>query len=102
MPFDQHLLLACVAPRALMVQGFDEGWFDTKGEFLAVQAASPVWKRLGRPGLPQGDFPADYDRSAIGPCLAYYHRPLKHGMNYLDWQWMLEFAEAYWTRYGKQ
>lgn len=96
MPFDQHLLLACVAPRALMIQGFDEAWFDTKGEFLALQAASPVWRFLGKEGLPQVEFPSDYDRSAIGSCVAYYHRPLSHGIATIDWQWMLDFANQYW------
>lgn len=96
MPFDQHLLLACVAPRALMVQGFNEPWFDTKGEFLALQAASPVWKVLGKKGLPKVGFPADYDRSAIGSYVAYYHRPLEHGIAAIDWQYMLEFADGCW------
>ena len=61
MPFDQHLLLACIAPRPLMVQGFDELWFDTKGEFLALKAASPVWKFLGKKGLPDVEWPGDYE-----------------------------------------
>ena len=95
MPFDQHLLLACIAPRPLMIQGFDELWFDTKGEFLALKAASPVWRFLGKKGLPDVDFPGDYDRSAIGPYVAYYHRPLGHGIAAIDWQWMLDFADAH-------
>ncbi|MBR1927878.1 MAG: hypothetical protein IJ840_09070 [Bacteroidales bacterium] len=92
MPFDQHMLLACVAPRPRMVQGFDKPWFDTKGEFLAMKAASPVWKFLGRPGLPEVDFPEDYSRAAIGTYMAYYHRDLEHGIAAIDWQWMLDFA----------
>lgn len=95
MPFDQHMLLACVAPRPLMVQGFDKPWFDTKGEFLALKAASPVWKFLGRPGLPDVEFPEDYSRAAIGPYLAYYHRDLEHGIAAIDWEWMLDFARPY-------
>lgn len=96
MPFDQHLLLACVAPRALMIQGFNEPWFDTKGEFLALQAASPVWEMLGKDGLPKVEFPEDYDKSAIGSRLAYYHRPLGHGIAAIDWQYMLDFADNCW------
>ncbi len=97
MPFDQHLLLSCVAPRPLMVQGFDDAWYDTKGEFLALKAASPAWKLLGREGLPDVSFPADYERTAIGPYVAYYHRNLAHGIAAIDWQWMLDFADGYWT-----
>ena len=49
MKFDQHLLVAAIAPRRILVQGFNQGWFDTKGEFLACRAASPAWEFLGFP-----------------------------------------------------
>lgn len=98
MPFDQHMLLACFAPRALMVQGFNDPWYDTKGEFLAVQAASPAWELLGEEGLPDVDWPEDYDKSAIGPKLAYYHRDQSHGIAAIDWVWMIEFADKVFGR----
>lgn len=94
MPFDQHLLLACIAPRGLLVEGFDEDWFDTKGEFLALQAASPVWSFLGKEALPQVPWPADYERSAIGRDIGYVRRNQGHGISALDWMWMLDFAEG--------
>jgi hypothetical protein len=90
--FDQHLLLAAVAPRKLLVAGFDDPWFDTEGEFLACKAASPVWEFLGRPGLPQASFPADFSASAIGPSLGYYRRSQKHGIAYFDWLQLIRFA----------
>lgn len=93
MPFDQHLFISCVAPRALLVEGFDQGWFDTKGEFLSVQAASPVWKKLKRGGLPNVEWPEDYDTSAIGDHLGYVRRSEKHGISSYDWTWMLDFAD---------
>ena len=95
MPFDQHLLLSCIAPRALLVEGFDEKWFDTKGEFLALQAASPVWEKLGKKGLPCVDWPNDYDTSAIGVNLGYVRRNLRHGLAVIDWEWMLSFADQH-------
>ena len=96
MPFDQHWLLACVAPRPLLVEGFNEPWFDTKGEFLACRAASPAWELLGRPGLPPGDLPAPFDESRIGPCLGYVRRGGPHGISAHDWAWTLDFAERAW------
>ena len=92
--FDQHLLLSCVAPRALLVEGFDGRWFDTKGEFLALQAASPVWKFLGVKGLPDVAWPEPYDTSAIGPLVGYVYRDQKHGISPIDWEWMLDFADT--------
>lgn len=96
MPFDQHLFLSCIAPRALLVEGFDEGWFDTKGEFLALQAASPVWEKLCKKGLPKVDWPDDYDTKAIGKYLGYVRRSEKHGISAYDWKWMIDFAEGAW------
>ena len=94
MAFDQHLLLASIAPRALLVEGFNARWFDTKGEYLACRAASPVWEFLGKKGLPAGEFPASYDTSLIGPSLGYVRRGGAHGISGSDWQWMLDFADA--------
>ena len=93
LPFDQHWLLACVAPRALLVVGFDNPWFDPKGEFLSCRAASPAWELHGLPGLPGGDFPAPYDTSRVGPRLGYVRRGGAHGFSALDWHWALDFAE---------
>ncbi|MBQ7721440.1 MAG: hypothetical protein IJT64_00875 [Kiritimatiellae bacterium] len=96
MPFDQHWLLACVAPRALLVEGFGEAWFDAKGEFLACRAASPAWELHGLPGMPPGDFPKAWDESFIGQSLGYVWRGGLHGLSAYDWNWMIDFAERRW------
>ena len=93
MPFDQHLLVSCIAPRPLLVEGFDNPWFDTRGEFLCLKAASPVWRFLGAEGLPDVDWPDDYDTSAIGPVLGYVRRDQGHGIAAIDWTWLLDFAD---------
>ncbi|MDD4018531.1 MAG: hypothetical protein PHV28_11375 [Kiritimatiellae bacterium] len=94
LPLDQHFLLAAVAPRHLLVEGFNEPWYDTKGEWLACRAASPVWEFLGKPGLPGGDrFPEDFSEAAVGTYLGYVRRPGSHGISAYDWQWALDFAD---------
>jgi len=93
MNFDQHLLVASIAPRALLVQGFNKGWFDAKGEWLSCRAASPAWEFLGKEGLPKGDFPENYDTSRIGPSFGYVRRGGDHGISGYDWLWMLDFAD---------
>lgn len=92
--FDQHMFAACIAPRALLVQGFDKRWFDTEGEYLALKAASPVWKFLGKSGLPDVAWPAPFDTSAIGKDLGYVYRTQNHGINAYDWKWMMDFADG--------
>lgn len=98
MPFDQHMFLACVAPRALMVQGFDNRWWDTEGEWLALKAASPVWKFLGKKPLPAVEWPEDYSTTGIGEDLAYVRRTEAHGIAAIDWMWMMDFADR---KFGK-
>ena len=92
--FDQHLLLACIAPRALLVEGFDSPWFDTEGEYLAVKAASPVWKMFGKGAMPDVSWPDDFDPSAIGKDLGYVRRSQEHGIAAYDWMWLLDFADG--------
>ncbi len=92
--FDQHLLVAAIAPRPLLVQGFDSSlWMDTESEYLACKAASPVWEFLGKPGLPQVGYPDNYDTSCIGTHLGYVRRSEGHGISAYDWHWMLNFAD---------
>ena len=92
LPFDQHMLLSCIAPRPLLVEGFNNPWFDTYGEFLAIKAASPVWTFLGAEGLPEVEWPANEDSSAIGRNLGYVRRDGGHGIAIKDWEWILDFA----------
>jgi hypothetical protein len=91
--FDQHLLLAAVAPRRLLIEGYDSPWFDTEGEYLACKAASPVWELLGKKGLPEGPFPEDFDTSLIGEDLGYYHRAEDHGLAAFDWWQLMRFTQ---------
>jgi len=91
--FDQHLLVAAVAPRKVLIAGFNSDWFDTEGEYLSCKAASPAWEIHGLPGFPKVDYPDNYDTSAIGPYIGYYRRTEQHGIAAYDWLRLLEFAK---------
>jgi hypothetical protein len=90
MPFDQHELLALIAPRALFV-GSAEGdqWADPTGERLALEAAAPAFF------LTCGDA-----KSSKSPLLqakqAYFIRPGKHDVMDSDWQAWVDFARTVW------
>jgi hypothetical protein len=98
MPFDQHLLLASLAPRPVLVLGFGDPWYDTRGEYLSCRAASPVWEFLGKPGFPDVPFPPPYDLSCLGTSIGYIHRTEKHGMAACDWTWIMDFADRVFHR----
>ena len=91
-PFDQHLLLACVAPRNLLLECYHKKWFDPKGEFLAAKAASPAWEFLTGKGLGLADMPPPYDDSSVRPPFGYVRRTECHGLSPYDWKWAIDFA----------
>lgn len=93
MPFDQHLLLACVAPRALLLECYHKKWFDPKGEWLAAKAAEPVWRLLVGRGLDADDWPEPYSERLVEPPFGYVRRTECHGLSPYDWKWAMDFAD---------
>ena len=91
-PFDQHLLLSCVAPRNLLLECYHKKWFDPYGEFLSAKAAAPVWKFLGKGTFDAGKLPTAYDESFLRPPFGYVTRTECHGLSPSDWKWALAFA----------
>lgn len=97
-PFDQHLLLACVAPRALLLECYHKRWFDPVGEFLAAKAASPVWEFLTGKGLGLEEMPPPYCDDYVKPPFGYVRRTEMHGLSPYDWKWTLDFADRVFGR----
>ena len=57
-PFDAHLIIALIAPRAVLLQtGNADKWSDPYGEFLAAKAATPVFVLLGEKGIEEYSLP---------------------------------------------
>ncbi len=101
MPFDQHMLLSCVAPRALLLECYHKRWFDPRGEFLSAKAASPVWEFLTGRGLGLDDWPEPYDVSAVHPPFGYERRIGTHGIDAFDWKCALDFTESAFAQGAK-
>ena len=95
MPFDQHFLLSLVAPRALYVSSATEdAWAGPRGEFAALESASPVWRLYNVPGLVAHGFPkADMPLNA--GYLGYHLRTGFHDITRYDWQCYMDFAERH-------
>ncbi|MFC1889692.1 acetylxylan esterase [Thermodesulfobacteriota bacterium] len=94
LPLDQHLLIALVAPRPVLVlSGLDDWWSDPEGEFLGTRGAGPVYQLLGAGGL-EADWMPALGEIAGGP-LAYHIREGGHAIGSADWAVFADFADEY-------
>lgn len=87
MPFDQHYLLALIAPRHLYVASatLDE-WADPLSEYLACKAVTPVYEVLNQPGLVAPDrLPKENEVFHEGR-IGYHLRKGSHHLGRFDWQ----------------
>ena len=82
-PFDQHCLLASIAPRNLLVTyASDDRWSNPEGMVQSVWAASEVYRFLGVPD-----------------DIAFHLRKGEHSHAREDWDVLLDFVG--WKWFGK-
>lgn len=94
LPVDQHLLLALVAPRPLYVASATEDlWADPRGEWSSTVQASPVYRLLGREGMPAAGMPAPGE--PVMGTIGYHLRAGKHDVTRYDWERFMDFAELH-------
>ena len=92
LPFDQHALLALVAPRHLYVDSAeDDDWADQRGEFLATLQVSEVYALYGMKGLGVSDMPAIHQ--PVMHDVGYHIRAGKHDVTAYDWKCWLDFCD---------
>jgi hypothetical protein len=94
LPVDANMLVALIAPRALLLQTGDKDyWSDPKGEFLAAVAAAPVYRLLGAQPLDTTQMPPA--GTPIFHTLSYYMHAGGHGTIPSDWDQYLKFLQMH-------
>ena len=95
LPFDQHELLALIAPRPLYVQSCSEDlWADPYGEYLSLVEASKVYALYGLEGFTSREMPA-VEHPEVHGRLGHHIRAGKHDITLYDWQHYIDFADRF-------
>lgn len=88
MPFDQHYLIASIAPRCVLVgSASEDDWADPISEQLGCLAAAPAFG-----GDFQCDRPAQIGDAFLEGKIGYHLRKGLHYFSRMDWLRLMEFA----------
>lgn len=97
LPFDQHLLLALIAPRHLYVASAEgDQWADPHGEYLGAYYASPAYALYGLQGLPSPSMPSLHQ--PIHNHIAYHIRAGRHDVTDYDWLQYMDYCDKVFSK----
>lgn len=100
LPFDQHELLALIAPRHLYVASASKDlWADPKGEYLSTYHASPVFELYGMKAMTSKEMPKVGED--VQNDVGYHIREGKHAILPYDWSRYLDFCDKVFKK-GKR
>ena len=95
LPFDQHELLALIAPRPLYVEsGSEDRWSDPQGEFLGLAHASPAYELYGYEGFTTSERPG-VEQPVVKGRTGTHIRAGRHEILLYDWLRYLDFADRF-------
>lgn len=91
LPFDQHMLLALIAPRPLYISSAREDrWSCPEKEFESCVLVSRFYDSLGSHGLDSFEYPSD-DAPISGGAMQYHVKNGGHDCTEEDWEKVLSF-----------
>ena len=96
LPVDQHMLLACIAPRPLYVKSsIEDEWADPEAERKSAQLASAAYELYGLKGLIIEDETVVTNKKYHDGTIAYHMASGDHDMTRFDWHCYMDFADKH-------
>lgn len=98
LPVDQHMLLACIAPRPVYIMsGINDMWADNMGEYISTYNATPVYELFGLKGQSSPERPK-VNEPAEDRALSYCVRSGAHGYEPTDWVQYINFMDYHFNK----
>lgn len=94
--FDQHYLLAAIAPRYVIVGSCDlDIWADPESQQLCCLAASPAWDKDGLKGIDDAENYLPTGDAMLDGRIGYFKIHSKHFFSRHSWKRSIEFMEKH-------
>lgn len=95
--FDQHYLLATIAPRYVEIgSSDDDDWADPDSQQLCCLAAGKMWEeRYGLPGLVHHDRILEPGEELLAGRVGYHRRAGQHFLSWHDWKAYMDFTDLH-------
>ncbi len=95
LPFDQHMLIALIAPRPVYIaSAVEDDWADPVGEYLGGWYAGIVYNLYNLKGLPS-EQPPVLNFPLTDSMVGYHIRSEGHDLKAYDWIQFLNFADKH-------
>ena len=95
MPFDQHFLVALMAPRLVYTSTkTHDSWADPASEFESLVQANPVYQLFGLEGLEQTKRPLPEQPLHRGH-IGHHQKTGEHDMDDYDWDQYMDYADQH-------
>jgi dienelactone hydrolase len=93
-PVDQHELLACIAPRPVLVtSAAEDRWADPIAEHRSCVLAGEAYAAHDAEPLPTNDYPPV--NTLVAGTIGYHVRPGQHDITPADWNVFAEFFDRF-------
>ena len=95
MPWDQHELIAMIAPRPVYVASASEdSWADPVGEYFSLVGAASVYNLFGYDGITDRNVPGIEHPVVVGR-MGHHIRKGEHNVRLYDWENYVAFADRF-------